>query len=222
MHTFHSAPLHLKLLDANHTRTGEFSGYASTFGGDPDSQGHVIEPGAFNKSLARHSAEGTKPAMLWQHNRNQPVGVWLSMVEDSRGLLVSGKLTLDVALAKESYALMKDGALAMSIGFFMLDAKPLGAGLSLVKEIDLLEVSLVSLPANKHAVITEVKSFNPNNPREFERQVRDALGLSSREAKRLMSGGWSALVRDEQSDNSQELALIASRLEEITKSLRTN
>ena len=214
MHTFHSAPLHVKSVDTK-TATGEFVGYASTFGGDPDSQGHIIEPGTFRESLARHMREGTRPAMLWHHDMKQPIGTWLSMEEDSRGLLVSGRLTLEVAQAKESYALMQDGALAMSIGFNMRSAADLSGGRRLVKEVDLIEISLVGLPANKHAKITEVKSFDSSNPREFERHVREALGLSSREAKRLMSGGWNALVRDERSDNSEELAEIARRLERL-------
>lgn len=214
MHTFHSAPLHLKSLDTQ-IATGEFVGYASTFGGNPDSQGHIIAPGSFTRSLERHMREGTKPALLWHHDMKQPIGTWLSMIEDSHGLLVSGRLTMEVAQAKESYALMKDGALAMSIGFSMRDADDLSGGRRLVKEVDLIEISLVGLPANKNAIITEIKSYNNDNPREFERRVREALGLSAREAKRFMSGGWNALVRDERSDSVTELAEIAKRLERL-------
>ncbi len=220
MYAFHSTPLHLKFAQPENQRIGEFIGYASTFGGEPDSYRDIIAPGAFQESLSRHQAAGTRPAMLWQHDMQAPIGGWQSLKEDEHGLLVSGKLTLEVEKAKESYALMKDGALAMSIGFHIKEAEPAPGGNRLLTKIDLLEISLVAIPANPRAVITEVKSIDPSNPREFERRVRDALGLSAREAKRLLSGGWSALVRDERSDNSEELAIIASRLEAITKSLR--
>lgn len=221
MHAFHSAPLQLKFNQVEQTQSGEFTGYASTFGGEPDSYRDIIAPGAFKESLARHQLARTKPAMLWQHDMKAPIGYWDSLQEDQYGLLVSGKLTLGVAKAQESYALMKDGALAMSIGFLIEEAESLPDGLRLLKRIDLLEISLVAIPANPRARITEVKALDPNNPREFERRVREALGLSAREAKRLMSGGWSALVRDERGDNSEELAVIARKLEAITKSLRT-
>ena len=220
MHAFHSAPIQLKFSPVEQSGTGEFTGYASTFGGEPDSYRDVIAPGAFAESLERHRLGGTRPAMLWQHDMKAPVGIWTDLHEDQHGLRVSGRLTLAVEKAKESYALMKDGALAMSIGFFINEAEPVADGLRLLKSVELLEISLVAIPANPRAVITEVKTLDPNNPREFERRVREALGLSAREAKRLMSGGWSALVRDERSDDSEELAIIASRLEAITKSLR--
>lgn len=222
MHAFHSTPLQLKSSQVEQSNSGEFTGYASTFGGEPDSYRDIIAPGAFRDTLIRHQQAGTRPALLWQHDMKAPIGYWLSLQEDQHGLLVSGKLTMEVEKARESHALMKDGALAMSIGFYINEAEAMDGGLRLLKSVDLLEISLVAIPANPRARITEVKALDPNNPREFERRVREALGLSAREAKRLMSGGWSALVRDERGDNSEELALIASKLEAITKSLRTH
>jgi len=84
-------------------------------------------------------------------------------------------------------------------------------------------VSLVAIAANPNARIVSVKcAFDPAcpNPRDFERAARDALGLSAREAKRLMAGGWNGLVRDELGDNSEELARIAATLQNITATLR--
>src|SRR3546814_6329952 len=46
---------------------GTFEGYASTFGGSPDSYGDVVLPGAFAESLVRHQREGTMPLLLWGH-----------------------------------------------------------------------------------------------------------------------------------------------------------
>jgi len=224
MRPFHTAPLQLKL--ASDESVGSFTGYASTFGGDPDNHGDIVASGAFQKSLAKHAAAGTRPALLWQHDQSNPVGVWTSFLEDAQGLKANGRLTMEVPQAKAAHALAKDGALALSIGYII---PPGGAelvnGVRLLNEIDLVEVSLVGIAANPNSRILSVKSaFDPAdpNPRDFERAARDALGLSAREAKRLMAGGWNGLVRDERPDDSTELAQIAAKLQRITESLRAH
>lgn len=221
MRTFHTAPVQFKFAAAD--EAGSFTGLASTYGGEPDAHGDLIAPGAYTNTLARHAAAGTRPALLWQHDQTNPVGVWMRFEDTTEGLVAHGKLTMDVPQAKAAHALMKDGALALSIGYSI----PKGGaeivnGARLLKQIELHEISLVAMPANVHARITTVKCFDPANPnpRDFERAAREALGLSAREAKRLMAGGWSGLVRDEQTDNSTELAAIAAKLQRITASLQ--
>lgn len=221
MRTFHTAPIQVKFAASDNV--GSFSGIASPYGGEPDSYGDLIAPGAYAKPLSRHEANGTRPALLWQHDQTNPVGVWVKFEETAQGLVAHGKLTLDVPQAKAAHALMKDGALALSIGYRIpYGGAELVDGARLLKEIDLHEVSLVAMPANTGARITSVKCFDPENPnpREFERAARDALGLSAREAKRLMAGGWSSLVRDEQAADSTELAEIAAKLQRITTTLQ--
>ncbi|EGH00964.1 prohead peptidase [Pseudomonas amygdali pv. aesculi str. 0893_23] len=221
MRPFYTAPLQIKL--ASDESVGTFTGYASTFDGEPDLHGDIVAPGAFAKSLAKHAAAGTRPALLWQHDQSNPIGAWNSFQEDAKGLLSSGRLTMEVPQAKAAHALAKDGALALSIGYTVpLNGAELINGARLLKEIDLVEVSLVGVAANPNSRIVSVKSFDSTapNPREFERTVRDALGLSAREAKRFMAGGWNELVRDEPADDSEELARIAAKLQRITASLQ--
>lgn len=203
-------------------QAGVFRGLASTFGGEPDDYGDIVEHGAFAKSLADHTSAGTKPALLFGHDMSQPIGTWLHLSETREGLEVIGKLTLDVAKAREAHALMKDGALALSIGYRV---RPGGSeidkrGVQVLKELDLMEVSAVALPANRNARITQVKGVF-NSPQEFERAVRDGLGLSARQAKRLCAGGWSAMVRDEPAASTEpELLAIAKQLQSITHNLK--
>ncbi|HEV8077332.1 MAG TPA: HK97 family phage prohead protease [Marinobacter sp.] len=200
---------------------GQFSGLAATYDSTPDRHGDTIAPGAFTQSLARHDAEGTRPAMLWQHDHSAPVGAWLKFTDSAEGLAADGKLTLDVPLAKSAYALLKDSVLALSIGANIpAGGRQSGDTGDVLTEIDLIEISLVSVPANTRARITTVKGYDPSNPREFEKSVRDALGLSVRETKRLLASGWTGLVRDEQPDSSAELAAFAAKLNEINASLR--
>ena len=138
---------------------GLVAGYASTFGGDADSHGDVIAPGAYAASLKAHRAAGTMPLMLWQHDTTQPIGAWLNLTEDAKGLQVSGRLILETAKGAEAYALLKGGALnGLSIGYRVKDFDRLPGGGRLLKEIELIEVSLVSIPAASTARITSVKT----------------------------------------------------------------
>jgi HK97 family phage prohead protease len=144
-------PLEVKLA----ADTGLLEGYASTFG-NVDSYGDVIAPGAFMKSLAEHKSAGTMPALLWQHNADDPIGVWTDAREDERGLKVSGRLTLDTKRGAEARALVKDGALALSIGFQTRDSASEN-GRRVLKDIKLWEISLVTFPMLSGARVTGVK-----------------------------------------------------------------
>lgn len=137
---------------------GELSGYASTFAGAPDAAGDVIQSGAFAKSLAEHAAAGTRPLMLWQHNHERPVGTWDAIAEDVRGLRVAGRLVLDSRDGADAHALLKAGALnGLSISYRVRDFARRPGGGRLLKDLELIEISIVSLPANTQARVTSVK-----------------------------------------------------------------
>lgn len=203
--------------------SGVFSGYASTFGGPADCYGDVIAPGAFASSLADHGLAGTRPAMLWQHDSQAPIGRWLSLVEDSHGLAVEGRLTLEVQKAREAHALLRDGALnGLSIGFRARRSRADAEGGRILSEIELMEISLVTLPANGLARVAAVKAAGRiETIRHFEAALRDELGFPHRAAKRLASGGWPALSeRDVPGGGLNELAALLKRAAE-SLSVRT-
>ena len=102
-------------------------------------------------------AAGVK--MLWQHDQSEPIGTWLSVTEDSRGLRVRGKLDLAVARAREALALLKSGALdGLSIGFRTeKSTRHVATGARLLQKIDLWEISLVTFPMVPRARVTSVK-----------------------------------------------------------------
>ncbi|KAB2910825.1 MAG: HK97 family phage prohead protease [Hyphomicrobiaceae bacterium] len=146
-------PLDLKRVDLD----GTFAGYASLF--DKEDLGRdVIAPGAFRDSLAQRGPAGIR--MLYQHNPAEPIGVWLSLTEDARGLYVRGRLMPDVARAREVLALMRAGALdGLSIGFRAVtgrrDAK---TGIRRLLKVDLWEISIVTFPLLPGARVAQVKS----------------------------------------------------------------
>ena len=97
--------------------------------------------------------------MLWQHEASEPIGSWVSIEEDARGLKVRGKLNLAVARAREILALMRDGAVdGLSIGFrtrkAVTDRK---TGLRTLQSVDLWEISVVTFPMHPGARVTAVK-----------------------------------------------------------------
>jgi hypothetical protein len=123
---------------------GVFSGYASLFG-ETDLGGDVVAPGAFRASLRQRGAQGVR--MLFQHDPAQPIGTWLEIAEDAKGLRVVGKLNLDVARARELAALIRDGALdGLSIGYRTIRSARAPGGARKLLALDLWEISLVTFP----------------------------------------------------------------------------
>lgn len=187
-------PLSIKSV----TDTGEFEGYGSVFG-VKDSYSDIVMAGAFAKTLADWKAKGGMPAMLWQHDQREPIGIYTDIKEDDIGLYVKGRLLIeDDPLAKRAHAHMKAGSLSgLSIGYWLNDYDyDSGKDAFLLREIDLLEISLVTFPANDAARISNVKSAlaagESPRPSDMERLLRDA-GLSRTQAKAFMACGYSAL-----------------------------
>ena len=174
---------------------GIVEGYGSIFGNE-DSYGDIVAPGAFEETLAEAKAVGRYPAMLWQHDPSEPIGVWTDMAEDSRGLKVRGKFA-DTQRGQEALALVKMGALTgLSIGYSTVGAEyDDQAETRTLTKVKLWEVSPVTFPANDKARITRVKSADIKTERDLERFLRDA-GFSRTEAKRIACQGFDTSLRD--------------------------
>ena len=199
---------------------GTFEGYGSVFG-NLDSYGEVVEPGAFTKSLARHAKEKTSPLMLWQHNWEHPIGVWDHLEEDRKGLFGKGRLLRGVQKADEAHILMKNGAIrGLSIGYREVRVEPDGNNRKLI-ELDLMEISPVSFPANRRATITAVKSERmeefarrlrdgePMPVKEFEDILREA-GVPKAMAVQIASVGYAKAIRSEsEGEKASEQAIAA-------------
>lgn len=190
---------------------GTFEGYASVWG-VRDTYNEVVMPGAFTESLVRHKREGSKPLMLWQHNPDEPIGIWNDLAEDNKGLWGKGQLlTPGVRRADEALIMLKAGAIqGLSIGYREVDTSPATAGepRKLIK-LDLEEVSIVSFPANRRARVDAVKGEQklmdfarrlrdgePPDVKEFEDILRDA-GVPKSMACEIASVGYAKAIRRE-------------------------
>lgn len=186
---------------------GTFEGYGAVFN-HKDGGNDIIVPGAFTETLSSQKAIGRMPAMLWQHRRDEPIGVYTDMKEDNVGLKVSGKLALKTARGAEAYELMKMGALSgMSIGYRAKeDSYDRITGIRTLKRLDLLELSLVTFPMNDASRISSVKSSieELETIRDAERFLRDN-GMSRTEAVAFISRVKSLGPRDAGEDDMQSL-----------------
>ena len=209
-------PVELKAMDGEEENKGMFEGYASVFN-NADLGNDVILSGAFTKSLKKTGAKGVK--LLYQHKADMPIGVFESIEEDKRGLKVRGKLALQTQMGHEAYELMKMGALdGLSIGFRVspkgqsYDAK---GKRRMIKEVELMEISLVTFPMNPKAKIRSVKG-DEFTIREWENGLRDVFHLSRSEAKMAAKA-----VHDAFNQRDADLdADLATAVKSLTKTLK--
>lgn len=193
---------------------GSIEGYGSVFG-NVDEWDDIIAAGAFKATIAAHKSAGTMPAMLWQHESDEPLGVWTEMSEDANGLRLKGKLCLDTSKGKEALALLKMGAInGLSVGFIPKECTYNNdTNIRTLTEIDLWEVSLVTFPANKKARVTNVKSGEEiAAPKDAERILRDA-GFSKSDATALVSRVMR--MGEERSDSAKSANEIKAALDRL-------
>lgn len=128
-----------------------FAGYAAIFG-RPDRGGDIVEAGAFARSLER----GRAVPLLWQHAPARPIGRIEYLKEDRRGLRVIGRLSAGAA-GREAAALLSEGAVrGLSFGYRVRAAQ--GLGPRALTELDLVEVSLVTLPMQPKARVHAIEA----------------------------------------------------------------
>lgn len=161
--------------------TGTFEGYASVFGG-VDSYNDTILPGAFAKAVKA----SRRPKMFENHKSWElPIGKWLDMKEDNRGLWVRGEFTPNHPRAEMVRAAMQHGTVdGLSIGFRMSnDDFEIIEGRRHIKNIsELVEISAVTFPADDAARVdlSSVKSEleTIETVQDLEAFLREAGGFS--------------------------------------------
>lgn len=122
-----------------------FAGYAAVFD-RPDRGGDIVRAGAFERSL-RRGAHAVP--LLWQHDSRRPVGRIEYLKEDRRGLRVIARLSEGRA-GRKAAALLKAGRVAgLSFGYLVRRAS--GARPRALEEVELVEISLVTVPMQPRA-----------------------------------------------------------------------
>ncbi|WP_245987846.1 HK97 family phage prohead protease [Sphingobium fluviale] len=137
-----------------------FAGYAALFD-KQDRGGDIIRKGAFARAIAWWRGRGKTVPLLWQHRPDKPIGIIESLAEDERGLRVIGHVRADAPA--EAAAMLKQGQVnGLSFGYRV--AKADGRHPRVLKDLDLVEVSLVTFPMQPAARVHAVESTHTSSP----------------------------------------------------------
>ncbi|RJF74337.1 HK97 family phage prohead protease [Rhodopseudomonas palustris] len=202
------------------TGDGSIEGYASLFGA-VDQARDMVMPGAFTQTLKQRGLR--KIPMLFQHDPSEPVGVWLELIEDWRGLRARGRLIPDVARGRELLALLRAGAIdGLSIGYRtvrgQIDPK---TRVRRLHQVDLWEISIVTFPLLQGARVGAVKQGGSPQRRAAEAAWRSLQTPPAPQPSELASAadapalparrGRTAVTLSSRADRKQALTSIAVR-----------
>lgn len=160
--------------------TGTISGYFSTYDRIPDSYGDVIAPGAFTDTIKAREESGHPFPLCWNHDLNQIIGKVDSIVDDEHGPLMTATF-FDTPLAQEKRAIVQSGVVyQFSFAYDIEDQGEVtledGTKANELRKLNLFEVSIVPIPANPRAEVTEVKSGRRNSAKDAD-AIRQAIAL---------------------------------------------
>lgn len=145
-------------------------GYASTC--DLDRTGDVVSTSAWESGLKNYLKN---PIILAFHDHDSPVGRMVEHRVDSKGLWIKAR----ISAAAKIFNLVKDNVLtAFSIGFKVVDAEYDSASeVFMIKEVELVEISIVSVPCNQNTTFSLAKAFdNAEDYTVFKKQFAKSTG----------------------------------------------
>jgi len=198
-----------------------FEGYLATWG-NIDRYDDVLIKGCFDESLKK-----IWPKLLWQHSFKEVVGIFLYLKNDDKGLFVKGKMPkADSLVAGRVIPQMKVGSVqSMSIGFKALDFTYDDDGVRIIKKAALIEGSLVDIPVNELAQVTDMKQFDIGDVeqvktrRDFEKLLRESGAFSKKSVVYLASRFMEAQPSD--SATSRDTSALASELKQFANKIKT-
>lgn len=130
------------------------SGYASVYN-IADQHNDIITKGAFSE------ANKKSIRLLWQHDQQKPIGIIHSIEEDDYGLKIEAAVNSKTTTGKETIELIKQGAVdAFSIGFHIISSNYNKLEQRVITKAELIEISVVTFPANPQAQINYVDNIN--------------------------------------------------------------
>jgi hypothetical protein len=192
------------------------NGVGSSFEGflvrynEPDASGDTFAPGAFTASLAAIAASGNRVPLLWQHDQRQPIGSWTQLQERPDGVWGTGVINTSVLQGRTALSLIQAGDVSgLSVGF--VTKKRRG---STILEADLMEGSLVSIPAASKARIT---LKNLQNLGELAAALQSGQPWSRRDAEFIARRAWQGVGSVDQA----AIETLAARIDAATVELKT-
>lgn len=155
--------MYYKTMQLKADEAGKISGFFSTYEKTPDSYGDIIEPGAFTKTIEKRKETGHPFPLCWNHDFSSVIGVVDTIEEKEIGPYIEASF-LDTALAQDVRKMVQSGAVyQFSFAYDVLswreptaDEKKMGVQ-NVLQEVEVFEISVVTVPANQNAVVTDIK-----------------------------------------------------------------
>ena len=150
---------------------GSISGHFATFDHDkPDSWGDVIRKGAFLGTIARRKKSGHPFPLCLNHDQNIIIGYVTDIGEDAKGAYFSAKF-FPTEKAQEVRNIVKSGVLwQFSFAYDTWDSAMIkldsGEKVRELRELELYEISIVMVPANPRATVSDIKRSSGNGLKE--------------------------------------------------------
>ena len=149
----------------------KIAGYANTTA--KDRSGDVITAHAWAKGVENFRRN---PVLLYQHKHDCPIGKVNSIKVDKKGIFVEASVSEAAEKTQGVQTLIKDGALkSFSVGFRVKDGNyDREDDTMTITDVELLEVSVVSVPCNQDSLFSLAKSFDSDDERKnFLNQFTD-------------------------------------------------
>ncbi len=169
--------------------SGQISGYFSTYDRIPDAYGDIVAPGAFTDTIKAREDSGHPFPLCWNHDLNQIIGKVDSIKDDpEKGPLMTASF-FDTPLAQEKREIVKSGVVyQFSFAYDIREAGEVeledGTKAYELRKLDLFEVSIVPIPANQNAVMTDIKSGKRNSQKD-EETIKEAISALESAANAL-------------------------------------
>ena len=191
-------------LKAKEDETGLIAGFFSTYDETPDSYGDIVRPGAFTETIKKRLDSGHPFPLCFNHDFSKIIGYVTKIEDTEKGPYIEAKF-LDTQLAQDVRKMLQSGAIyQFSFAYDVLGyEKPTDeqkkAGIyNILTKLEVFEISVVTVPANQNAVVTEVKSAEPETKAGRRNSQKDADII-----KQIRDLAQS-LLDDEGDDNTEE------------------
>lgn len=204
----------IKSLDMKAADNGKIAGYFSTYEVTPDSYGDIIEKGAFTNTIAKRKATGHPFPLCFNHDFDKVIGT-VDLIEDTdKGAYIEATF-LDTELAQDVRKYVQSGAVyQFSFAYDVLkNRKPTAEEkangvTNVLQEVEVFEISVVTVPANTNAVVTEIKSVEETETKSGRRNRK-----SDEDIIRSCIESLQSLLDENDADNSEEIGKAESETE---------
>jgi HK97 family phage prohead protease len=161
--------------------------------------------------------------MLFGHNPGRVIGKWVDLNEDDNGLIAKGMFTPGNRDAQDARASAKFGAIdGLSIGFRIPEggSEKKDDGGRIIKEIDLVEISLVTFPADSEARVELAKNeiIDVNTIKDAEHILRES-GWSRSMATAFVSQFKNVILSDSGNVKDEQITELRRQLMEYERLL---